>query len=69
MLAVLLFTAGAAVGSFLNVCIYRLARQESVLYPASHCPLCGEKIKRLDIIPVLGFLICGARCRSCAGDQ
>ena len=65
MLALLLFTAGAAVGSFLNVCISRLPRQESLLYPASHCPLCGEKIKRLDIIPVLGFLICRARCRSC----
>ncbi len=67
MLAFLLFTAGAAVGSFLNVCISRLPRQESLLYPASHCPLCGEKIKRLDIIPVLGFLLCRARCRSCHG--
>jgi len=67
MLVFLLFTAGAAVGSFLNVCISRLPRQESLLYPASHCPLCGEKIKRLDIIPVLGFLICRARCRSCHG--
>jgi len=67
MLEFLLFTAGAAVGSFLNVCISRLPRQESLIYPASHCPLCGEKIKRMDIIPVLGFLICRARCRSCHG--
>ena len=67
MLEFLLFTAGTAVGSFLNVCISRLPRQESVLYPASHCPLCGEKINRMDVIPVLGFLICRARCRSCHG--
>ena len=52
-------------GSFLNVCIYRLPRGESLLYPPSHCPRCGELIKWHDNIPLVSFLMLKGKCRSC----
>ena len=60
---VLLF--GAVIGSFLNVCIYRLPREESVAWPASHCPSCRQAIAFYDNIPIVSFLILRARCRDC----
>jgi leader peptidase (prepilin peptidase)/N-methyltransferase len=59
------FIFGLIVGSFLNVCIYRIPREESVIYPPSHCPNCGERIKPYDNIPVLSYLILRGRCRNC----
>lgn len=56
---------GALVGSFLNVCIYRLPREESVAWPASHCPQCRHPIAPYDNIPVLSYLVLGGRCRAC----
>lgn len=56
---------GALVGSFLNVCIYRLPREESVAWPASHCPQCRHSIAPYDNIPVLSYLVLGGRCRAC----
>ena len=56
---------GAAVGSFLNVCIYRLPRGESVVSPPSHCPSCCRRLKWFENVPVLGWLIVGGRCRGC----
>ena len=47
---------GAIVGSFLNVVIYRYPRGESVVFPASHCPHCGNTIKPYDNVPVLAWL-------------
>ncbi|OGC04675.1 hypothetical protein A2276_01705 [candidate division WOR-1 bacterium RIFOXYA12_FULL_43_27] len=61
----LVFALGAMLGSFLNVCIYRLPREESVIFPASHCPKCGRNILPLDNIPVLSWLILGGKCRFC----
>ena len=61
----ILFCFGAIFGSFLNVVIYRLPRRESLLFPASHCPQCGEKIHWFDNIPLLSFLILRGKCRSC----
>ena len=57
---------GAIVGSFLNVCIYRIPTEESIIFPASHCPLCLRPIALLDNIPVISFLILKGRCRHCA---
>jgi len=57
--------AGAAVGSFLNVCILRMPEGLSVVTPASHCPRCGHPIRWYGNIPVLGFLILRGRCRDC----
>jgi leader peptidase (prepilin peptidase) / N-methyltransferase len=56
---------GALVGSFLNVCIYRLPRGESILWPGSHCPACAAPIAWYDNIPLLGYLSLFGRCRSC----
>jgi leader peptidase (prepilin peptidase)/N-methyltransferase len=57
---------GALVGSFLNVCIYRLPRRESIAWPGSHCPACSHPIAWYDNIPILSYLILGGRCRNCA---
>ncbi len=57
---------GAMLGSFLNVCVYRLPRDESVVRPRSRCPGCGTTIPWYDNIPVLSWLILRGRCRQCA---
>jgi len=59
------FALGLALGSFLNVCIYRIPRGMSIIYPPSHCPSCGYRLSPLDNIPVLSFLILRGKCRYC----
>lgn len=59
------FAVGATVGSFLNVVIHRYPRQESIVFPASHCPHCNTAIKPYDNIPIVSYLWLRARCRSC----
>ena len=56
---------GLAVGSFLNVCIHRLPRQESLASPGSRCPQCGAPLRWYDNIPLLSYIILGGRCRRC----
>ncbi len=56
---------GAFIGSFLNVCIHRLPRNESVVRPPSRCYSCGSRVAWYDNIPVLSFLVLRARCRWC----
>jgi len=56
---------GAAVGSFLNVVTWRLPRQESILWPSSHCPRCGTTLAWWDNVPVLSWLLLRGRCRYC----
>ena len=56
---------GLAVGSFLNVVIYRVPRKESVVRPRSRCPRCGTQLAERDNIPVLSWLILRGRCRTC----
>jgi leader peptidase (prepilin peptidase) / N-methyltransferase len=60
-----LFVAGLAFGSFLNVCITRIPREESIVRPASHCRECGKPIRWWDNIPLLSFLLLRGRCRGC----
>ena len=62
---IFVFIMGSIVGSFLNVCIYRLPRCESIVYPPSHCPNCKKNIFWYDNIPILSFLILKGKCRSC----
>jgi len=64
-LYVFAFLLGLCVGSFLNVCVYRLPRGMSLLRPASHCPFCDEPILWHDNIPVIGWLKLRGLCRSC----
>jgi len=57
---------GGLVGSFLNVCIYRLPLDKSVVWPASACPHCGRQLSWYENVPVLSWLALRARCRTCA---
>jgi leader peptidase (prepilin peptidase)/N-methyltransferase len=59
------FLFGAAIGSFLNVCIYRMPLGKSVVSPPSACPACGKFIRWSDNIPLLSYLVLRGRCRHC----
>ena len=65
IIGIIIFMIGLVIGSFSNVCIYRLPRNESVIFPASHCPSCNKSIKWYDNIPLLSFLILKGKCRYC----
>ena len=62
---VFLFFFGLCVGSFLNVCIWRLPRNESVVSPPSHCPACNHQLSWYENIPLLSWLFLRGRCRKC----
>lgn len=64
-LALIVAVIGLFIGSFLNVCIHRIPRDESIVFPSSRCPGCGGKIRPWDNIPVLSYLVLRGRCRSC----
>lgn len=59
------FTLGAAVGSFLNVLIHRIPEEQSIVFPASHCPVCGHGIRFYDNMPLISYLLLRGRCRDC----
>jgi leader peptidase (prepilin peptidase)/N-methyltransferase len=61
------FMLGAAIGSFLNVCIVRLPQGKSLLRPGSHCPRCGKPVRIYDNVPLVSYLILRGRCRDCKG--
>ena len=60
-----LVAAGLALGSFLNVCIHRLPRRQSVVRPASRCPACGRALRWFENVPLLAWLLLAGRCRTC----
>jgi leader peptidase (prepilin peptidase)/N-methyltransferase len=57
--------AGLMIGSFLNVCIYRLPKRESIAWPASHCTACNRPLAWFENIPVVSWLVLRGRCRTC----
>lgn len=61
----LVFILGTVFGSFLNVCIHRLPREESIFWPPSYCPACRKSVPWHDNVPVLSFLLLQGRCRRC----
>lgn len=62
---VIITVFGLIIGSFLNVCIYRLPREKNIVVPSSSCVICGEAIKPYDNIPLISFLILKGKCRAC----
>jgi len=68
MVIIFAFLFGAVVGSFLNVCIYRLPKEESIVAPRSRCPACQSPIHALDNIPLLSFALLRGRCRACGAS-
>ena len=65
ILAFWIFAVGAAVGSFLNVCIVRLPKGGSLIKPGSHCPQCESPIRFYDNIPLLSYIVLRGKCRRC----
>jgi len=65
VLAFWVFVVGSAIGSFLNVVIYRLPRRMSLSRPGSHCPKCGHPIRWYDNLPIAGWLLLCGKCRDC----
>ena len=62
---ILIFTFGIVIGSFLNVCIYRIPMHETVVSERSHCMRCGYQLSWYDMIPVFSWLFLGGKCRKC----
>ncbi len=60
-----IFIIGLCIGSFLNVCIYRLPLGQSLVTPGSRCPQCGTPIRFYDNIPLLSYILLGGKCRAC----
>ncbi|MEA1935900.1 MAG: prepilin peptidase [Thermodesulfobacteriota bacterium] len=56
---------GACIGSFLNVCIYRISEGKSIIFPKSFCPNCQQPIRLYDNIPIISYLVLRGRCRNC----
>lgn len=62
---VVFFIFGTILGSFYNVVGFRLPKQESLIKPPSHCPKCDHRLKPLELIPIISFLIQGGKCKKC----
>ncbi|MFA6666248.1 MAG: prepilin peptidase [Armatimonadota bacterium] len=65
IIGVFVFLLGAATGSFLNVCIWRMPREESIVHPGSHCTRCNTSLSAADNIPLISFLLLRGKCRYC----
>jgi len=61
----LIFIFGLVFGSFLNVCIHRMPREESIVKPGSHCPECKSPVRWFDNVPLVSYFALGGRCRHC----
>jgi len=68
MITALIIITGLALGSFLNVVIYRIPQKLSIVKPGSFCPSCGKPVKFYDNIPVLSYIILKGRCRYCRSE-
>src|SRR3990167_4154353 len=65
LIAIIIFLFGLAMGSFLNVLIYRLPKEKEVVKTRSFCPKCKKQLLARDLIPLASFLILGGKCRFC----
>jgi len=64
-MAIIIFILGTIIGSFLNVCIYRIPNEVSIAYPPSHCYSCEHKLGFLDLVPIMSFIFLKGKCRYC----
>ncbi|MCM1990847.1 prepilin peptidase [Oceanirhabdus seepicola] len=64
MIEFFIFLIGISIGSFLNVCIYRIPQEESLI-PSSHCKACGYGLKVKDLVPIFSYMFLKGKCRSC----
>lgn len=62
---ILILIIGVVIGSFLNVCIYRIPKDESIAFPPSHCTNCKHNLNSFDLIPIISFILLGGKCRYC----
>lgn len=65
LIYILIFLYGIIIGSFLNVCIYRIPRKENIVVTRSHCMGCGYQLKWYDLVPLFSYLCLRGRCRNC----
>ena len=65
LLSLVAFIFGSVLGSFFNVCIYRIPAGESIIFPSSRCPKCGASIRWYQNVPLLSYLFLGGKCGSC----
>lgn len=65
MIETFIFIIGTVIGSFLNVCIYRMPREKSIVKPRSYCPGCRKHIAWFDNIPILSYILLKGKCRNC----
>ena len=65
LILILLTVLGACVGSFCNVLIYRIPREEEFVRTPSHCMSCGHELKWYELVPIVSWLIQGGKCRAC----
>ncbi len=63
--SIVVFILGAVIGSFLNVCIYRIPRKKSIIRPSSACPACEKPVRFYDNIPLVSYLVLKGKCRDC----
>lgn len=62
---IIIFLYGIVIGSFLNVCIYRIPLKENIVHVKSHCMSCGYSLRWYDLVPLFSYIILGGRCRKC----
>ena len=65
ILYIMIFLIGISIGSFLNVCIYRIPKKEDIVLERSHCMSCGNVLKWYELIPLFSFIVQGGKCRNC----
>ena len=64
-MGIFVFVLGLIVGSFLNVVIFRVPKGESIVRPPSHCGSCGTRLRGIDLIPVVSYIMLKGKCRYC----
>ena len=65
LILIFVFFFGSLIGSFLNVCIFRIPKEESIAFPPSHCGSCNHRLKAKDLIPIFSYLFLKGKCRYC----